>query len=58
MKKGYATRREADRLIEDGNFLNGKKAKLGDKVNESDKVELKGEKKFIHITLIIKLMEY
>lgn len=45
-EKGYATRREADKLIEGGKvFINGKLAKLGDKVTEKDKVELKGEKK-------------
>ena len=35
----YATRREADLLIEKGLvFINNKKAILGDKVNEKDKV--------------------
>ncbi len=40
--KNYASRREADALIEqDRVFINGKIAKLGDKVNEKDVVELK-----------------
>ncbi len=39
--KKLASRREADRLVEAGSVLiNGKKAKLGDKVNKGDKVEL------------------
>ncbi len=42
----YATRREADLLIEKGLvFINNKKAILGDKVNEKDKVTLKNFKK-------------
>lgn len=42
----YATRREADTLIEKGLvFINDKKAVLGDKVNERDKVTLKNFKK-------------
>lgn len=41
-KTGYATRRSADRLIEDGKvFVNGEKAKLGQKVDQNDKVEIK-----------------
>jgi pseudouridine synthase len=40
--KGHATRREADTLIEKGLvFVNDKKATLGDKVNESDTVEVR-----------------
>jgi 23S rRNA pseudouridine2604 synthase len=40
--KGHSTRREADTLIEKGLvFINDKKATLGDKVNESDTVEVK-----------------
>ena len=40
---GIASRREADTLIEKGQILvNGKKAKMGMIVVESDKVELKG----------------
>jgi len=39
---GYATRRSADALIEEGRvFVNGEKAVLGQKVTESDVVELK-----------------
>ena len=39
----YASRREADALIEKGIvFINGKKAVLGDKVEEKDKVEVRG----------------
>ena len=37
----YTTRRGGDKLIEEGQILiNGKKAKLGDKVQENDKVEV------------------
>lgn len=39
--KNYASRREADRLIQVGLVkINGRVAKLGDKVNEKDKVEV------------------
>jgi 23S rRNA pseudouridine2604 synthase len=42
-KEGYATRRGADELIEKGLvFVNGKKAALGDRVLEGDRVEVKG----------------
>lgn len=41
--KGFATRRSADTLIEEGRvFVNGKPAVLGQKVSETDRVELKG----------------
>ncbi|MES2088254.1 MAG: pseudouridine synthase [Patescibacteria group bacterium] len=41
--KGFATRKGADELIEAGKvFVNGKKAVLGQKVGEEDKVEVKG----------------
>ena len=44
--KQIASRREADVLILNKKvFVNGKIAKLGDKVGEKDKVEVKGEKK-------------
>lgn len=40
--KNYCTRREADSLIEAGKVLiNGKPAKLGDKVQENDKVDVR-----------------
>ncbi len=40
--KNYCTRREADTLISAGKvLLNGKPAQLGDKVKESDKVEVR-----------------
>jgi len=40
----YASRREADALIEKGFvFINGKKAVLGDKVEDADKVEVRGK---------------
>ena len=43
--KNIATRRGADKLIEDRKvFINGKVAVLGSQVNESDKVEVKGQK--------------
>lgn len=39
----YASRREADALIKRGVvYINGKKAVLGDKVEEKDKVEVRG----------------
>ena len=42
---GVATRRSADDLISSGKILiNGKKAKLGDRVYPDDKVEVKGTK--------------
>lgn len=41
--QGIASRREADVLVETGKVLiNGKRAKNGDQVNETDKVELIG----------------
>lgn len=43
---GIASRREADTLIDKGQILvNGKKAKTGQQINESDTVELKGSTK-------------
>ncbi len=43
--KQISTRRGADKLIEDKQvFINGKLAVLGSKVNENDKVEVKGDK--------------
>ncbi len=40
--KGFSTRRGADELIEKKKvYINGKLAKLGDKVEETDKVEMK-----------------
>lgn len=47
--KKYCTRREADTLIEKGKVLiNGKPAKLGDKVRESDVVEVLFRQKKYH----------
>jgi 23S rRNA pseudouridine2604 synthase len=44
--QGIASRREADVLVESGKVLiNGKKAKNGDQVNETDTVELAGTTK-------------
>jgi pseudouridine synthase len=44
-QKGYATRRGADELVERKKvYINGALAKLGDKVEESDKVEVRGNK--------------
>ncbi len=44
--KGYSTRKGADELIEDGKvIINGRIALLGDKVNETDIIELKQSKK-------------
>ena len=44
--KGLASRREADKLVEDGLvFINKKKAGNGMLVNESDKVEVRGKQK-------------
>lgn len=43
---GLASRREADKLVEDGKvFLNGQRATSGMMVKEGDKVELKGQQK-------------
>lgn len=42
-KRGIATRRDADALIEKGLvFISGRRAVLGDKVEENDKVEVRG----------------
>src|SRR3989344_2725979 len=44
--KGFATRKAADTLIERGAVtINGRKAVLGDKVKETDTVEVKSKKK-------------
>src|SRR3989344_5570854 len=44
--KGLASRREADKLVEDGLvFINGKHAENGMLVNENDKVEVRGKQK-------------
>lgn len=44
--KGIASRREADAAIAAGLvFVNGKRAKLGDRVSGTDKVEVRGEAK-------------
>lgn len=43
--RGYCSRREADRLIEAGRVkINGRKAVLGDKVEETDNVTIDGNK--------------
>lgn len=49
--KKFASRREADELISAGKVkINGKKAVLGDKVNETDKVEVSGtDKKYQYL---------
>ncbi|EEE39506.1 pseudouridine synthase [Prochlorococcus marinus] len=42
---GYCSRREADRLIHEGKVtINGKIPKIGSKVEESDQVEVKGQR--------------
>ena len=42
---GYCSRREADRLIHEGKVtINGKIPKIGSKVEESDQVEIKGQR--------------
>lgn len=42
-QNGYCSRREADRLIEAGQvFINGKRAKLGDKVSDNDEIRVLG----------------
>lgn len=47
-ENGYCSRREADRLIEAGQvFVNGKRAKLGDKISENDEVRVLGRSKKI-----------
>ena len=48
---GVSTRREGDLLVEKGFVtINGKKAKLGELVNQGDTVEVKGhtEKKYVY----------
>lgn len=51
-QEGVATRREADELVARNKvFINGRVAKLGDKVNEGDRVELRGKnppKKYLY----------
>ena len=53
---GYCSRREADRLISEGKVtINGKIPEIGVKVEESDQVEVKGqkiEKSNIHMEII------
>ena len=42
---GYCSRREADRLILEGKItINGKIPEIGTKVEESDRVEVKGKR--------------
>ena len=42
---GYCSRREADRLIEEGKVtINGKITKIGTKAEEGDQVEVEGQK--------------
>ena len=49
--QGVSTRRDADKLIEAGKvMINGRRAILGDKVKEGDKVEIK---KRLKMTLFI-----
>ena len=48
--KQYCTRREADEIIKKGKvFINGKLAKLGDKVSETDVVDVKFRAKKISL---------
>lgn len=43
-ESGICSRREADRYIEQGNvFINGKRAKVGDKVSPGDEVKVNGQ---------------
>lgn len=43
-ESGTCSRREADRYIEQGNvFINGKRAKIGDKVSPGDRVKVNGQ---------------
>jgi 23S rRNA pseudouridine2604 synthase len=49
---GHATRRDADALIEKGLvFINGKRAQLGDRVNEEDEVEVRTKTRRTYIYL-------
>lgn len=44
-QKGIASRREVDKLIEEGKiFINGKKATPGEKVSDRDKIEISGKR--------------
>lgn len=50
--KNICSRREADRLIEEGKILiNGQPAKLGDKINEGDMVVTKADPSVDHVYL-------
>ena len=41
---GYSSRREADRLIEEGKVtINGRVPKIGTKVEEGDHIEVEGQ---------------
>lgn len=52
--KGYSSRRGADELILSGKVtLNGKPAVLGDKVHESDQVELGGDSHKTHLYYLL-----
>ncbi|MBU4348315.1 pseudouridine synthase [Patescibacteria group bacterium] len=54
---GVATRRDADKLIQDGLvFINKKKAVLGDKVQETDKIEILKDDK--HIKKLVYIVYY
>ena len=54
---GYCSRREADRLILEGKVtINGKIPEIGTKVEDSDQVEVKGQRieksvSYTHLTL-------
>lgn len=44
-QKGIASRREVDKLIEEGKiFINGKRATPGEKVSDRDKIEISGKR--------------
>ena len=50
--KGHATRREADTLVEKGLvFVNGVRARVGEKIQEADQVEVRGRgaKQYVYL---------
>ena len=53
---GFCSRREADRLLEQGRItINGKKPELGTKVSDADEITSKKQRKITFISLLINL---
>lgn len=50
-ENGYCSRREADRLVTSGNvFINGRRAELGDKVDDRDTIRVQGRDRTVRPT--------